>query len=109
MQLAYDGHIGDTQYLGEQTLYEMSRPRISGQNLVLPFDLTFACGFMVNRPNHFFGPNESTLAHSGNGGSCTFADPSEGISGAYIMNRQSNVLAGDPRSRRLIDAVYDCL
>ncbi|PHR57470.1 MAG: esterase [Robiginitomaculum sp.] len=109
MQLAMDGHIGDTQYLSEQTLYEMSRTRISGDNLVLPFDLTIAAGLMINHPNHFYGPNESTLGHSGWGGSCGFADASEGITVAYVMNKQSNVLIGDPRPMKLIKALYACL
>ncbi|MBL4870305.1 MAG: beta-lactamase family protein [Robiginitomaculum sp.] len=109
MQLALDGHIGDTQILGENTLYEMSRPRISGPNLVLPFDLTIACGFMVNSPNQFYGPNTSTIGHSGWGGSCAFADPITGITCAYVMNKQSNILIGDPRPMKLIAALYECL
>lgn len=109
MQLALDGHIGETQYLSEFTLYEMSRPRISGENLVLPFDLTLAAGLMVNRPNHFYGPNSSTLGHSGWGGSCAFADASEGLTCAYVMNKQSNILIGDPRPMKLIKALYSCL
>ncbi len=109
MQLALDGYIGDTQILGENTLYEMFRPRISGPNLVLPFDLTLAAGFMVNSPNQFYGPNTSAIGHSGWGGSCTFADPIAGITCAYVMNKQSNVLIGDPRPVGLIKALYECL
>lgn len=109
MQLAVDGNIGETRYLSENTLYEFSKQQISGQNLVLPFELTFAAGVMINRPNHFYGPNEATLGHSGWGGSCTFADPIEGISAGYVMNKQSNVLIGDPRPGRLIEALYNCL
>jgi len=75
MQLAIDGKIDDTRYLGENTLYEFSKQRVSGQNLVLPFEITFAAGVMINHPNHFYGPNEATVGHSGWGGSCTFADP----------------------------------
>ncbi len=109
MQLALNGQIGDTHYLGENTLYEMSRPRISGQNLVLPFDLTLATGFMVNTPHQFYGPNASTIGHSGWGGSCAFADPIADITCAYVMNKQSNVLIGDPRPMALIEALYACL
>ena len=109
MQLALDGHIGDTQYLSEDTLYEMSRQRIAGPDLVLPFEITFAAGLMLNRPNHFYGPNESTLGHSGWGGSCAFSDASEGLTCAYVMNKQSNVLIGDPRPLKLIGALYECI
>lgn len=109
MQLANDGMVGETRYLSDDTLYEFSKPRISGQDLVLPFELTFAAGIMINRPNHFYGPNEATLGHSGWGGSCAFADPSEGLTAAYVMNKQANTLIGDPRPGRLIEALYSCL
>jgi len=109
MQIAIDGKICDTSYLSETTLYELSRERISGPNLVVPFDLTLAAGLMINRPNQFYGPNETTLGHSGWGGSCTFADQVEGLTFAYVMNKQSNVLIGDPRPARLIEALYECL
>lgn len=109
MQLTLDGKIGDTRYLSEDTVYALTEPRISGPNLVLPYDLTFAAGLMVNRPNHFFGPNEATLGHSGWGGSCTFADPSEGLSGAYVMNKQTHALIGDSRPTKLIETLYACL
>ena len=109
MGLALDGRIGATTYLSEDTLYEFSRARISGPDLVLPFDITFAAGLMLNRPSHFYGPHESTLGHSGWGGSCAFADPSEGLTCAYVMNKQSHILIGDPRPLALIDALYECL
>ena len=48
----------------------MSKTRISGANLVIPFDLTYAAGMMVNHPTHFYGPHDATLGHSGWGGSC---------------------------------------
>ncbi|NNC36108.1 MAG: class A beta-lactamase-related serine hydrolase [Acidimicrobiales bacterium] len=109
MQIAVDGKIGDRTYLGEHTLYEFSKPRISGPDLVLPFHLTFAAGIMINHPIYFYGPNQATLGHSGWGGSCTFADPIEGLSVGYVMNKQSNVLIGDPRPVKIIDALYSCL
>lgn len=103
------GNIGGQKYLSEDMLYAIAQPRISGPNLVLPFDLTFAAGLMKNPPNFFYGPNESTLGHSGWGGSCVFADPGQGISAAYVMNKQSHHLLGDPRPLRIIEAVYKCL
>jgi len=109
MQLALDGRIGDTTYLSETTLDALSKERISGQDLVLPFNLSFAAGLMRNAPNHFYGPNDSTLGHSGWGGSCAFADRETGITCAYVMNKQSHALLGDARPLRLIEALYECL
>jgi CubicO group peptidase (beta-lactamase class C family) len=56
-----------------------------------------------------YGPNPDTLCHSGWGGSMALADPERRLSMAYVMNRQSNSLQGDPRARALIDSVYQCL
>jgi len=56
-----------------------------------------------------FGPNATTVGHSGWGGSCVFADKQSGLTGCYAMNKQENTLLGDARSVRLVDAVYDCL
>ncbi len=83
-----------------------SAERIRGQDLVLPFEVSWGAGFMRNPPNGFFGPGAQTFGHWGRGGSCAFADPGRGISGSYVMNRESAQLMGDPRARRLIDAAY---
>ena len=109
MQIAVDGRLGTRQILAEDAIEKLRAPRVSGQNLVLPFELTFAAGLMENAPNFFYGPNPKTVGHSGWGGSCVFADPAAGLRGAYVMNLQENTLLGDKRPRRLIDALYNCL
>ena len=109
MQAGVDGRIGNIPILSEDTQAAFSKSRVSGQNLVLPFELDFAAGVMRNTPNFFFGPNSSTLGHSGWGGSCVFADPVSGLHGAYVMNRQRNSLLGDVRPRALIDTIYAAL
>jgi len=109
MQMAVDGNIGDTKYLSEDIALALRQSRISGQNLVLPFNIDFAAGVMRNAPNYFYGPTAETIGHSGWGGSCVFADPVTGLHGAYVMSRQENTLLGDMRPRRIIDALYDCL
>ena len=109
MQMAVDGNIGVTKYLSEDIVLALRHSRISGPNLVLPFDIDFAAGVMRNTPNFFYGPNAETVGHSGWGGSCLFADPVTGLHGAYVMNRQENTLLGDMRPRRIIDALYNCL
>ena len=66
-------------------------------------------GVLRNDPVMIYGPGRHTAGHSGWGGSCLMADPERRLSAAYVMNRQSAWLIGDPRSRRLIDAVYEGL
>jgi CubicO group peptidase (beta-lactamase class C family) len=109
MQVYIDGKIGGNVILSEDMLEQARRPRISGPNLVLPFDLTIAAGIMQNAPNFVYGPTPETLGHSGWGGSCVFADPVTGLHGAYAMNRQDNSLIGDPRPVLLISALYEAL
>ncbi len=79
-----------------------------GPDLVLPFNLTFCAGILLNT-NAFYGPNPKAMGHSGWGGCIGFADPAHRLSGAYVINRQSAHLMGDPRALRLIAAVYSCL
>lgn len=107
--LAADGDIGAVHVLSPASVREMSRQRIRSQDLVLPFDMSWAAGFMRNEPNFFFGPTPTTIGHAGWGGSCAFADPERRVAGAYVMNRQDVHLIGDPRSRRLIEAGYASL
>ena len=109
MQILVDGKLGGEVYLSEDMLRDAKTVRVSGPNLVLPFDLQGCAGVFKNEPNFFYGPNPNTVGHSGWGGSCVFADAKEGLSAAYIMNRQSHHLMGDPRTLRLIEALYGCL
>ena len=109
MGVALDGRLRGERMLSEATLETFREPRISGRDLVLPFELTFAAGVMRNSPNFNYGPNAATVGHSGWGGSCVWADPDAKVSGAYAMTRQSPSLMGDPRSLRLIEALYACL
>ena len=85
---------------------EMLRERIHGRDRVVPFDVSWAAGLMRNEGLHIFGPNPTAAGHCGWGGSCAFADPDAGVSGAYVMTRQSPYLIGDPRAQRLIGALY---
>jgi CubicO group peptidase (beta-lactamase class C family) len=104
--LACDGMIGGTRVLEPGIAALAGAERIAGQDLVLPFEVSWGAGYLRNPPNMFYGPETLTIAHSGWGGSCAFADPVNRISGAYVMNRQSTALVGDIRPRRLIEAVY---
>ncbi len=107
--LACGGALDQRSLLKPQTVEALTRERIFGQDLVLPFQISWAAGLMRNVPNMVYGPGRSSFGHSGWGGSCAFADPDRGLSGAYVMNRQSPDLIGDPRAVKLINAAYACL
>ncbi len=107
--LANDGVLDGQAVLAPGVAAQASRTRIQGQDLVLPYVIAWGAGFMRNQGLEIYGPGADSFGHSGWGGSCAFADPDRGLSGAYVMNRQSADLIGDPRAVRLIDAVYASL
>jgi CubicO group peptidase (beta-lactamase class C family) len=107
--LADDGWLDGEDILSPALIAEASRARIRGQDLVLPFEMSWAAGFMRNEATHPWGPGDASFGHSGWGGSCAFADPARKLAGAYVMNRQSTDLLGDARPRRLIEAAYASL
>ena len=107
--LANDGWLDGEDILSPALIAEASRERIRGQDLVLPFEMSWGAGFMRNETVHPWGPGDRTFGHSGWGGSCAFADPERKLAGAYAMNKQSADLLGDKRARRLIEAAYASL
>jgi CubicO group peptidase (beta-lactamase class C family) len=105
--IACDGKLDGRRALAPGVAAEVARQRILGPDLVLPFTLSWAAGLLRNAPNFIYGPGEASLGHYGWGGSCAMADPERGLSAAYVMNRQSTDLIGDPRPRRMLDALYE--
>jgi CubicO group peptidase (beta-lactamase class C family) len=103
------GRLEGRHILDPQTIAEAAKERIAGPDLVLPYVMSWGAGFMRNSSLAIYGPSLGAFGHSGWGGSCAFADPDRRVSGAYVMNRQSSLLLGDPRARKLIDTAYSCL
>lgn len=106
--VANEGRLGTRTVLSGQTLEQLTRERIHGQDKVLPYVISWAAGLMRNDGLNVFGPHEA-WGHYGWGGSMAMADPSQRLSAAYVMTRQSPHLIGDPRPRRLLEAVYAAL
>ena len=107
--MAGDGTLDGKAVVSEPVIAEASREQIVGDDLVLPYRMSWGAGFMRNEAMLIYGPGTRTFGHSGWGGSCAFADPARRIAGAYTMNRQSPLLLGDPRPKRLIETAYGCL
>jgi CubicO group peptidase (beta-lactamase class C family) len=100
---------GGGDLLSAEGVAAMARQRIVGDDLVLPFHISWGAGVMRNQGLNVYGPGRASFGHSGWGGACALSDPDQRMGMAYVMNRQSSDLIGDPRARRLIDAVYACL
>lgn len=107
--LACGGEVGGLRLLSADAIAQASRERIVGEDLVLPYRISWGAGLMRNSGLHLYGPDEQAFGHSGFGGSCAWADPERRVSGAYVMNKQGTALIGDPRAVRLVDAAYACL
>jgi CubicO group peptidase (beta-lactamase class C family) len=107
--LATDGTLRDRTILSPAGVRALAAERIVGQDLVLPFEISWGAGVMRNAAFAPYGPAPDSFGHSGWGGSCAFADPSRGVAMAYVMNKQSSQLIGDDRAVRLINAAYACL
>jgi CubicO group peptidase (beta-lactamase class C family) len=84
------------------------KSRIVGDDLVLPFHLDWSAGLMRNIAG-WFGPETAAFGHAGFGGSAVMIDPARGLSAAYVMNKMSPHLVGDPRPRALFDALYESI
>jgi CubicO group peptidase (beta-lactamase class C family) len=111
-ELAYPfadrGRFRGRTIIGADGLAGAFKERIAGDDLVLPFRLSWAAGVMRNVNGHF-GPSTSAFGHAGFGGSSVMFDPAHGLSCAYVMNKMSPHLVGDPRGLRLVEAVYAAL
>ena len=104
--LANDGWLDGGEILSPALIAEARSERICGQDLVLPYVMSWGAGFMRNPPSLPWGPGLNTFGHSGWGGACAFADPDRKWGGGYVMNKHGTTLMGDPRPRRLIAAAY---
>jgi CubicO group peptidase (beta-lactamase class C family) len=107
--LGNDGWLDGDEILSPSLIVEASRERIRGQDMVLPFVMSWGAGFMRNEPCFPWGPGTQAFGHSGWGGACAFADPERKLGGAYVMNKQGAALMGDARPKRLIEAAYAAL
>jgi CubicO group peptidase (beta-lactamase class C family) len=72
------------------------------------FEIPFGLGFMRDS---MFSPlgTPTAFGHYGAGGAVGFADPESGIGFGYVMNQMQLGLAGDPRTKALIDATVAAL
>lgn len=105
---ATGGKLADRRLLSAATFTGLSMSRFAGADLVLPFAVDWAAGVMRNS-QRVYGPNPEGFGHSGWGGSMGLADPDRRLSAAYVMNKQSHWLQGDPRAQGLIAALFGCL
>ncbi len=108
MYAACVGSVGGVRLLGEDTLARATEVQVSGPDAVLMFEIPFGLGFMRDSMFSPFGTT-GAFGHYGAGGAVGFADPESGIGFGYVMNQMQLGLAGDPRTKALIDATVAAL
>lgn len=107
MAVVANGGVLDREpVLSAATVEALTRERVHGPDKVLPFTLSWGAGLLRNGDLTIFGPGRRAVGHYGWGGSVAMADPETGVSAAYVMNRQSPHLIGDPRPVALFEALY---
>ena len=79
-----------------------------GSDRCLFFETSFGLGFFTASEFAPYG-GAGSFGHSGAGGSMGFADPANQLAAGYVMNRMAQNLAGDPRTRGLVQASYDAV
>ena len=94
--------------LAPEVLAEATTEHSAGTDLVLERPSRFGLGFQLTQPERPLGPHAGGFGHFGAGGSLGFADPTEGLAFAYLMNRGGPQWQ-DPRNRALIEAMYQSL
>lgn len=107
---ARSGMLDATAILQSHSVQRVTKQRIQGQDLILPFDLSWGAGLIRNTPSpqrHYYGPSDRAVGHTGFGGSCLFADPASRLTFAYATLTHSPALVTDTRATALIETVYE--
>ncbi len=111
--LALGGELDGHCIFDRATLDWMTTTLSQGHDRVLLMETAFSAGFMrdpVDASGHKtrtkFGPSLSAFGHPGAGGSFAFADPEHRLAFAYTMNQMEPGILPNPKSLRLIDALY---
>jgi CubicO group peptidase (beta-lactamase class C family) len=106
--LAAGGSLDGVTIVGATALATAATEQVYGPDLVLRRPSRFGLGFQLTHPERPLGPGQTAFGHFGAGGSLGFCDPGSGLAFGYVMN-QMGPRWQNPRTRALVDAVYQCL
>ena len=102
------GDVDGVRLLRPDTVAAASAVQAEGPDRVLLLPSRYGLGFILP-PMLSPGAGERSFGHPGAGGSLAFADPEARMAFGYVTATMRLELAGDPRSRGLVDAVYAAL
>jgi CubicO group peptidase (beta-lactamase class C family) len=106
--LAGSGTLDGVRIVSATALAAATTEQVYGPDLVLHRPSRFGLGFQLTHPERPLGPGQTAFGHFGAGGSLGFCDPGSGLAFGYVMN-QMGPRWQNPRTRALVDAVYECV
>lgn len=98
------GRVKGAPFAHDDARAAAMKERIRGENLVLPFELSWGAGVMRNLGG-YLGASPDAVGHYGFGGAFIMADPSRRLSVAYVPNKMMPVLVGGPRAATILDEI----
>ena len=112
--LANKGLWKGDQIVPEKIIGHLGNPLSEGTDFTLLIPTAFSTGFMIDpidpdtgeKHRRIFGPSRDAFGQPGAGGSHAFADPSNGISFAYVMNQMESGILPNDRSLGLVNVLY---
>jgi len=107
--LACGGELDGIRLLSEKTIKQSIEEQSYGTDLVLNIPIRFGLGWGLQSKELPIGPNPNLFYWGGYGGSVVIVDLDAKMSICYVMNKMVSTLTGDPRSTKLIEAVYNSL
>jgi CubicO group peptidase (beta-lactamase class C family) len=106
--------VDGVQLIGPATRARVTAPRTDDVETLIESgtagpDIRFGLGYQLASPS-MPGLGSASYGHTGAGGRLGIADPDHGVGFGYICSRMRDIgAAGDPRWRRLLDAVTTCV
>ncbi|MFX1499481.1 MAG: serine hydrolase domain-containing protein [Promethearchaeota archaeon] len=107
--IACGGELDGVRILSLDTIKKALEEQSYGRDLVVQLPVRFGLGFGLQQKELPKGPNKNVLYWGGAGGSVCRMDLDAEVSIAYVMNKMTNTITGDPRSERPINALYNAL
>ena len=107
--LACGGELDGIRLLSEEAIKRSTEEQSYGNDLVLNVPIRFGLGWGLQSKELPIGPNPNLFWWGGYGGSVVIVDLDARMSISYVMNKMVSTLTGDPRSTKLIEAVYNSL
>ena len=107
--LACGGELDGVRLLSEKTIKQSIEEQSYGTDLVLNVPIRFGLGWGLQSKELPIGPNPNVFYWGGFGGSVIAVDLDAKLSFCYVMNKMVSTLTGDPRSEKLIEALYESI